>query len=390
MAGATPGGKGKPVIGASRQNTIGLASRDLNPFLDDLDRTQGEIDKRRTFVRWPFRNAAIPCKLVHPGGNTVHLMVAARNLSCGGISVLHNAYVYAGSHCTVTLPHPKLGPTEIAGTVKRCTHRRGTIHELGIQFDKEINAKEYFSVDPMKDWFSLENVNKEELSGHMLHVDDSPMEQSLVKHYLRGTQVRLQQASSIEEAMAIAEGGVDLVLTDYDLGDGKTGADLVLLMRARNIRCPVMFATADATPQTREKASEVGVTAFLVKPVTPEKLLRAVAEFLTVGGGTDPNGTTLTEDHPNRCLIPTFITQLQDMIKRVDLAMKRDDVGVCRSLCMQLAGAAPAMGFTRLAKVADSAAKSLASTMSVKESASLLRAMVSTCEAIVQMRNQFR
>ncbi|NUQ53203.1 MAG: response regulator [Phycisphaerales bacterium] len=390
MAGATPGGRGKPVIGASRQNTIGLASRELNPFLDDLDRGQGEPDKRRTFVRWPFRNAAIACKLVHPGGNTVNLMVAARNLSCGGISVLHNAYVYTGSRCTVTLPHPKLGPTELAGTVKRCIHRRGTIHELGIQFDKEINAKEYFVVDPMKDWFSLENVNKEELSGNMLHVDDSPMEQSLVKHYLRGTQVRLQQAATIEDAIPIAESGVDLVLTDFDLGDGKSGADLVLLMRAKNVRCPVMFVTADGTPQTREKAQEVGVTAFLVKPVTPEKLLRAVAEFLTVGGGTDPNGTTLPEEHPNRCLIPTFITQLQELVKRIDLAVKREDVAVCRSLSMQLAGASPAVGFMRLAKVADSAAKSLASTMSVKESASQLRALVSTCEAVIQMRNQFR
>lgn len=388
MAGATPG-RGKPVIGASRQNTIGLASRDLNPFLDDLDRTQGETDKRRTYVRWPYRNAALPLKLIHPGGNTVHLTVAARNLSCGGVSVLHNAYVYSGSRCVVTLPHPKLGSTELAGTVKRCIHRRGTIHELGIQFDKEINAKEYFVVDPMKDWFSLENVNKEELSGHMLHVDGSPMEQSLIKHYLRGTQVRLQQASSIEEAVAIAEGGVDLVLTDFDLGGGKTGADLVLLLRAKNIHCPVMFATVNATPQTRERAQEVGVTAFLIKPVTQQKLLRAVAEFLTVGGGTDPNGTTLPEDHPNRCLIPSFITQLQDVIRRMELAIKREDVGVCRTLAIQLAGAAPAMGFTRMAKVAESAAKSLASTMSVKESASLLRALVSTCEAVVQMRNQF-
>jgi CheY-like chemotaxis protein/HPt (histidine-containing phosphotransfer) domain-containing protein len=275
------------------------------------------------------------------------------------------------------------------GLVKRCTHRRGTIHELGIQFDKEINAKEYFAVDPMNDWFSLENVNKEELSGHLLHVDDSPMELSLVKHYLRGTQVRLQQATSIEEAMNIAEGGVDLVLTDFDLGEGKTGADLVLLLRTKSIRCPVMFTTADATPQTRERAQEVGVTAFLVKPVTPPKLLRAVAEFLTVGGGTDPNGTSLPEDHPNRCLIPTFITQLQDVIRRIELAIKREDAGVCRSLAVQIAGAAPAMGFTRLAKVAESAAKSLASTMSVRESASLLRALVSTCEAVVQMRNQF-
>lgn len=390
MAGVSPGGKGKPTIGASRTNTVGLASRDLNPFLDELDRSSGEADKRRTFVRWPFRNSTIPLKLVHPGGNTVNLLVAARNLSCGGISVLHNAFVYNGSRCSVVLPHPKLGPIELAGTVKRCIHRRGTIHELGVQFDKEINAKEYFSVDPMKDWFSLENVNKEELSGHMLHVDDSPMEQSLVKHYLRGTQVRLQQAATIEEAMTIAEGGVDLVLTDFDLGEGKTGADLVLLMRSRNVRCPVMFVTADGTPQTREKAQEVGVTAFLVKPVTPEKLLRAVAEFLTVGGGADPNGTTLADEHPNRCLIPTFIAQLQDLIKRIELAIKREDVGVCRSLSMQLAGASPAVGFMRLAKVADTAAKSLASTMSTKESASQLRALISTCEAIVQMRSQFR
>lgn len=379
----------KSPIGASRQNTIGMASRDLHPFLDELDRSSGGADKRRTFVRWPFRNIQIPLRIIHPGGNAVNLMVAARNLSCGGISVLHSAYTHLGSRCAVTLPHPKLGPTEIMGTIKRCVHRRGTIHELGVQFDREINAKEYFVVDPLSDWFSLENVNKEELSGHMLHVDGSPMEMSLVKHYLRGTQVRLQQTSTIEEAMVIAEGGVDLILTDYDLGGNKTGADLVLMLRSKNIRCPVMFATADISPQTKDKANEVGVTAFLAKPIMQDKLLRAIAEFLTIGATTDPNGTMLADDHPNRCLIPTFITQLQDMVKRIEAVAKRDDASGCRLLCQQLAGTAPALGFVRLAKVAETATKSLASTMSVSESASQIRALVGTCEAIIQMRHQF-
>lgn len=369
---------------SARQNTVGFGPKELDLLLDEIDDGAAE-DRRRGFVRWPFRQLSIPCKIVHPGGNSANIAVACRNISCGGMSFLHSAFVYQNSRCVLTLPHPKLGKYEVSGTVTRCTHRRGVIHEIGVRFDKQINARELFEKDPFSDWFSLEHVNPEELRGTVVHVDDSPLDRKLILHYFRGTQVRLQQATTLEEGVELATKGCDLVLCDYDLGE-KTGADLILALRAQSIRTPVILLTSDTTTQTRDRGVQVNADAFLIKPVSQPMLLRATAEFLVVGGTPDVQVSTLPAGHANRVLIGGFVEQMGDYCKRLQIAIQREDASSIRSICLQISGAAPAVGFDRLAKLAGASAAAVASSMSVSESIVSIRALLAACESASKSR----
>lgn len=377
-------GPSTPIAKSARQNSVGFGQKELDLLLNEIDDGAAE-DRRRGFVRWPFRQLSIPCKIIHPGGNSANILVACRNISCGGMSFLHNTFIYQNSRCVLTLPHPKQGKIEVSGTVIRCTHRRGVIHEIGVRFDKQINARELFVKDPFSDWFSLEHVNPEELRGTVVHVDDSPLDRKLILHYFRGTQVRLLQANTVEEGIEMAAKGCDLILCDFDLGT-KTGADLVLALRAQSIRTPVILLTSDTTAQTRDRGMQVNADAFLTKPVSQPMLLRAAAEFLVVGGTADVQISTLAANHPNRVLIGGFVEQMGDYCKRLQIAIQREDAATVRSICLQISGAAPAVGFDRLAKLAAASAAAVAASMSVNESIVSIRALLAACESASKSR----
>ena len=71
--------------------------------------------------------------------------MACRNLSQRGIGLLHRSYVHLGTTCSVLLPHPRKGEQEYRGTVVRCLHLSGMVHEIGIRFNgkERLDVEEY-------------------------------------------------------------------------------------------------------------------------------------------------------------------------------------------------------------------------------------------------------
>src|SRR5262245_25079873 len=111
-----------------RPNTLGLQPRSLDALLDHLDDPEDpKAVARREFVRWPFRRTTIHISIFHPGGSMVSLKLACRNLSRGGLALLHNAYVHPGSPCRVELPTLSGVFDRVEGVIQRCAHRRGTL-----------------------------------------------------------------------------------------------------------------------------------------------------------------------------------------------------------------------------------------------------------------------
>ena len=286
----------KTKAGASgRINTIGLQGKDLEALFESLDSGRStESTKKRDFVRWPFRQASLLVHVFQNGGsNPTPIHVACRNLSCGGISLLHSAYIHLGTKVQVTLPHPERGNVSIPAFVVRCTHLRGVIHEIGVKFNKPIQAREYFKTSTANTQFSLENVEAGNLVGTLIYVDDSDLDLRIVRHYLRETQLRLRTAPNAEEGLKLAREGCDLILADYQM-PGMTGVDFAVEVRKLGINTPIIITTSDTSPLTRQKIESVSVNGFLAKPVTQDMLLRAVAEILVASkDGTDAGTTRL-------------------------------------------------------------------------------------------------
>jgi hypothetical protein len=76
-------------------------------------------------------------------GFQFQFIVRPRNLSAGGISVLHGGFLYAGTACTILLRTIAGKPASAEGKIVRCRCIRGRAHELNIHFDQPIEIENY-------------------------------------------------------------------------------------------------------------------------------------------------------------------------------------------------------------------------------------------------------
>lgn len=373
----TPHKKPEP---APTTNSVRLDAARLSRFLDERDEATEQSDKkpRRDFVRWPFRNASLPLTVVHPGGSNAVFNVACRNLSSGGIGVLHSSYMHKGTRCFVTLPRNDGQRVAVEGTIVRCVHVSGTIHEIGIKFLKPIDAKHFIELDPFANGFSLETVDPESLRGTVLLIEDSTLDQALIRHYLRETQMSLIVVENIDEGLAKAAEGVDLILCDVNVGDA-SGTTFVQRAREAGLSQPILMVTADTSETTRQELIKAQATAFITKPLKQHTLFQALAEYMLHGADAGGIASTLPASHPNLGLLETFVEETKATARNIEKAIAEDNAARARLLCLQIMGSAPEMGFDKLAELARAAERAISGGMSCAEAAVPLRTLIGAC-----------
>src|SRR5437868_7574093 len=109
----------------------------------------------------------------------------------------------------------------------------------------------------------------------ILLVEDDAELRLLLEHVLLGAGYAVDTASSVREASALLDShAYDLVLADGRLGDG-TG--MTVAERAIECGAKALIITGYAFELPRE---ELGRYQFLLKPVRPNELLKAIDEIL--------------------------------------------------------------------------------------------------------------
>jgi two-component system, chemotaxis family, chemotaxis protein CheY len=365
---------------AGRPNSLGLHHSELTELLDQLDIPDGPRKSiKRDFARWPFRRAAVPIKITHPNGTMATLSVACRNISRGGMAILHSAFLHPGTRCSITLPHPTKGMIQLEGWVARCTHRLGMIHEIGVTFAEPVDVRELLRPDPLADCFSMEKIDQERLQGSVLCVEASEADQKIVRHFLRGTPLKVECVYTPTQALERMSKGFELIILDLSLPE-IGGPGLVLALRDRGFGGPIIVTTSDTSAHIRKSLPSIEANAFLPKPLGQTVLLRAVAEFLIAGRNTAATVSTLGHDHPDYPMAEGFALSLRHTAKKLEDTIRRDDPAGCKALCQQLAATAPGLGFQRLGEQAANAANMLTRSMSIADSIKLVRSVIAMCE----------
>lgn len=336
--------------------------------------------RRRGFVRRPLRSPRVSLAVVHPGGNTGRLGVACRNLSCGGMSVLLDSYLFAGTRCVVTLHDPRHGATGVPGTVARCRHVRDRIHEAGIVFDAPVSVGAFVDTDLAGDWFTVERVEPGLLAGRVLCACASRVDGVFIADCLRASRAEVVYAATFGEALTAAGNGCDLVVADLDLA-GRSGADLIGELRRGGLWTPVVLLASDLAAALCSGVRESGAGGLLLKPLTSDMILRAAAEFLLVPGADDPLLSTLPRTHPGRAFLPGYLAQLPGLADRLERAARAGHSAECRSICLAVQGSAPAVGLERLAEAGAMAAQAVASAASVETFPGALSVLITMCRA---------
>ena len=116
----------------------------------------------------------------------------------------------------------------------------------------------------------------------ILVVDDSETIRKILSTTLRLRGFHPVTASDGMEALErIAEGGVDLIITDLNM-PVMDGYELTAAVR-RTAPCrdvPIIMLTTEAEEEDRRRGLEAGVNAYLTKPAQPSVLLAHIEQLL--------------------------------------------------------------------------------------------------------------
>lgn len=361
----------------ARLNSLNLTSKKLEQVLDLLDSgTDQGRHADRVDSRWPFRQASIAVQIEHPGGSSAEVRMACRNLSRSGIGLLHSGFVYNGTRCVVSLPHPHHGEVPVAGEVVRCQHRGGVLHEVGVRFDHEINPRCYIRPNPLRELFAVERVDLPSLTGNVLCIEPNALDAQLLKHFLRETKINLRLTADYDQAVEIARAGVDLILSVFRIGES-TCEDLAMLLRAENIDTPILLCSNDFGGHVLELIDGRRVQAYIRKPLDQEKAARALAEFLTGEQGNAPSCGADADGELIRALRPELVR----CAKAIEKAVERNQPMEVLGTCMQLQSSAGSIGLGELSWELDTVVGHISEKMEIKSVTAEISQIIKRCRA---------
>ncbi len=113
----------------------------------------------------------------------------------------------------------------------------------------------------------------------ILLVDDERSQREILAGFLRKQRLTVLEAASAEEALAVfGRQTVDLVLSDFRM-PGRSGAELLHDLRARNAEITVVLMTAFGTIEGAVAAMRDGAYDYLTKPVDLDELSHLIARI---------------------------------------------------------------------------------------------------------------
>lgn len=117
----------------------------------------------------------------------------------------------------------------------------------------------------------------------LLIVEDDLRLGTSMQRYLAGQGYPASVACSQAEALAcLSAGRPRAAIVDIHLPDG-SGFAVIEALRDNGCGVPVIVVTADDAPENRKRARQLGVRAFLTKPVHPQELLSEIRAALEEG-----------------------------------------------------------------------------------------------------------
>ncbi len=281
-------------------------------------------------------------RFTHTGGVTISCAVAtgapdqfdvaiAVADTGGGIAAAEQEAVFEPFHQGEGIDRARLGGAGLGLAVcRRLAERMGGRLVLesaagrGTTFRLELHGVEAAPPEP-------EKVARADLRlppATVLIVDDEPWNRALLRAYLRDQPVRVEEAASVDEAIAaLLRERPDAVLVDMRM-PGKTGDELLAWARARSdlAGLPLVAVTAH-TDDPRDHVSDFD--GRLAKPVSRQVLLETLARMLPQAPH-DPERPRAST--PGLAAMPPLGTALAPLLESASVLVKIPHAGSAREL----------------------------------------------------------
>lgn len=353
---------------------VRLSDASRTELLDRLDRVEqlqlyaeggpGLEDRVR------FRHTEVALTVEHPGGGLGRFVVCARKIGKRGMSFLHGGFLHFGTRCSLALPTQWGGSETARGIVCDCHHIIGSVHDVNVSFDQEIDPRQFVADDDFPQ-VTAKLIDPAELVGHVLLLDDQKVECDLLAHFLGATKISLvtftEPGPAIDE---IKRRAFDLVLCDLDL-DTMSGVDVVKTMRTAGFSGPIIVLTGETNPARLHAPEEAGANAVVKKPYDQNRILGVLFEWLN-GENAANNGQPIYSDLANTFdssdLIATYLSHVAQIVHEMNKYIAEDNFATVRQLCLTLRETGASYGFEPVSETALAALTALDSSSSIAES----------------------
>ena len=114
----------------------------------------------------------------------------------------------------------------------------------------------------------------------ILIVDDDESINAVFKTMLEEQGYTVNTASSGQEALSLADSSFDLVILDIKLPD-ITGDEVAKVMRERRIADKIVLMTGYPEMEDCIDMLGIGIQEILLKPISPDEILRVAREALS-------------------------------------------------------------------------------------------------------------
>lgn len=196
---------------------------------------------------------------------------------------------------------------------------------------------------------------------HILVAEDNPINQAILKEQLEALGCSVVVARNGEQALQLWQPDVfDLVLTDVNMPI-INGYELATALREQDPALPIIGVTANAMREEGARCLEVGMSAWIVKPLSLQTLRNQLLSLCrpnwqgdTQEPSPQPAATTLAQDEDappklSPAMRTLFIETMTQDIQTLQAALEQDDA---QALGRQLHSIAGALGAVQSASLA--------------------------------------
>ncbi len=337
------------------QNLLRLGEGEIQKILERMDQDAAEARPKalRRSDRFEFRRSRLPVIVRHKGGTEARLLLCARNLSEGGISLIHTGYLHPGTTLHVHLTMLKGEVVAIPGQVASCRYISGRLHEIGVRFDHPIDAASF--CEPQAGIVSPGvgvSASPPKLAGRALCMIDDSAERKRIVGWLQETGLTATESehtNAVLSVLNVPPHPLLILCSEPPPTDGAAPA----VSQFRDGGFAGVVIVAAAAPD--EAPPPEGADALLARPARRMSLFKILHSFAGRLGGVDPGGpiySTLVEEPGMVSVLEHYAEQVKGWAAQIKESVASNDVSKAIAACKSLAATAQGHGFPSLAGAA--------------------------------------
>lgn len=343
-----------------QRNTLGVNSQvylQLLKKLNDPDKMVRPKKTLRTYTRLEYRDPYLELFLQTIDRSKRTIVVAARNISCSGISVLHSSYVYPGTFATAKLYKVDGTPLTISGRVIRCEHRGGIVHEIGIKFDVDIHVREFVRQDIHETVRVLEKIQPAQLMGKVCVVGDDREVLPDTQVFLKSTQLACEYIKTAQEALKTKLEDHLLLIACLDVGE-MTGPEFTKHLREHGFMRPIILVGQGGDNAMKNHIRLSTADGYVISPIQEQDLLCTLGEYLLSKWSEKQLECARIKPSPEA--EEGLRNEIAKLGIQLDQHIRTQDPVHAYATCTKIRSAAPLLGMKSLRDLASKAGEALA------------------------------